>query len=67
MTIIYCDNFQIVYITRNPKDTAVSFYHFMKELSYFQYDADFETFLDLFLAGKGKISRGKKKYYFRIS
>ena len=44
---------QIVYIVRNPRDTVVSFYHFMKMVGYIGYDGNIEAFLDLFIAGNG--------------
>lgn len=44
---------KIVYIARNPKDTAVSYYHFMKMLGYFAYSGTLEDFVDLFVNDTG--------------
>ncbi|KAH9525688.1 Sulfotransferase 1C4 [Bulinus truncatus] len=44
---------KIVYLTRNPKDTAVSMYHHNRRLwEYYQYDGKFEDYLQLFVEGK---------------
>lgn len=40
---------KIVYIARNPKDTAVSYYHFIKLLGYCAYTGTLEKFLDMFV------------------
>ncbi|GAB6024011.1 hypothetical protein CHUAL_008737 [Chamberlinius hualienensis] len=39
---------KIIYITRNPKDTIVSWYHFMKMVGFCGYNGTFEKFVDLF-------------------
>ncbi|GAB6027952.1 hypothetical protein CHUAL_002179 [Chamberlinius hualienensis] len=43
---------KIVYITRNPKDTCVSMYHFYKALTDVQYSGTFEQFVDMFINGQ---------------
>jgi len=40
---------KIVYVARNPKDVAVSYYHFVKNIPLFGYEGDFEQFVDLFI------------------
>ncbi|GAB6032962.1 hypothetical protein CHUAL_012155 [Chamberlinius hualienensis] len=44
--------FKTIYIARNPKDVAVSCYHFYKMMSFMQFNGDFETFLTLFCENK---------------
>lgn len=43
---------KIVYVTREPKDAAISFYHHYFNL--YKYCGTKEEFLDLFLTGLGK-------------
>ena len=45
---------KMVYLLRNPKDVAVSFYHQIKSQTDFQYEGSFHGYLDLFCEGKGK-------------
>lgn len=47
---------QIIYVTRNPKDVMVSYYHFSKYISTLEEVPDFNDFMERFLAGKGRIS-----------
>ncbi|XP_076240816.1 sulfotransferase 2 [Calliopsis andreniformis] len=42
---------KIIYVARNPKDTCVSFYHYLKLLHGLK--GDFDEFADLFLQGNG--------------
>lgn len=45
---------KMFYLTRNPKDIAVSLYHHHKKLwDYYSYDGTFENYLHLFVEGKG--------------
>ncbi|XP_050397613.1 sulfotransferase 1B1 [Patella vulgata] len=42
---------KIVYIRRNPKDVAVSFYHHTRKLEHYHYDGKFKDYLPLFCDG----------------
>ncbi|KAM8883017.1 amine sulfotransferase-like [Synchiropus picturatus] len=42
---------KIIYVMRNPKDVAVSFYHFGKIISYLETPQNFDQFLEDFLQG----------------
>ncbi|EOB03404.1 Amine sulfotransferase, partial [Anas platyrhynchos] len=43
---------QIIYVTRNPKDVLVSYYHFSKFIITLEEVPDFNIFMERFLAGK---------------
>ncbi|KAM6460347.1 amine sulfotransferase-like isoform 1-T3 [Liasis olivaceus] len=43
---------KIIYVYRNPKDVLVSGYHFTKIAPILEKPKDFDTFLEMFLAGK---------------
>lgn len=47
---------QVIYVTRNPKDVLVSYYHFSKYMRVVEEVPDFNLFMERFLAGKGRIS-----------
>ena len=44
----------MLYVYRNPKDVAVSYFHFARVLSYVQYAGPFERFAKLFIRDKGE-------------
>ncbi|NXX88253.1 ST3A1 sulfotransferase, partial [Centropus bengalensis] len=43
---------RIIYVTRNPKDVLVSYYHFSKFIKSLEEISDFNVFMERFLAGK---------------
>ncbi|XP_063185809.1 amine sulfotransferase-like [Chroicocephalus ridibundus] len=43
---------RVIYVSRNPKDVMVSYYHFSKYMSAVEEVADFNLFMERFLAGK---------------
>ncbi|KAM5165191.1 amine sulfotransferase-like [Mantella aurantiaca] len=43
---------KIVYVSRNPKDVLLSFYHFYKLYTQLHITLEWETFLDLFISGR---------------
>jgi len=42
----------VLYIYRNPKDTVVSYYHFMRTLTYTSYSGNISEFVDSFINGQ---------------
>lgn len=46
---------KVVYVARNPKDVAVSYYHFHKANPVFSFPGDFDAYLKLFLDDLRKI------------
>lgn len=46
--------FQVIYIARNPRDVAVSYYHFHNMAKFLPEPGSFEEFLSNFLNGKGQ-------------
>ena len=42
-------------MVRIPKSVAVSYYHHMKKLSFYQYDGTFTGFLPTFMEGLGEL------------
>ncbi len=47
-------NIKNIIVTRNPKDTAVSLYHHAKGKPEFNFQGDFNAFLQIFLSGKAE-------------
>ncbi|NXV44209.1 ST3A1 sulfotransferase, partial [Uria aalge] len=43
---------RVIYVSRNPKDIMVSYYHFSKYVSALEEVPDFNLFMERFLAGK---------------
>lgn len=48
---------KIVYVARNPKDVAVSYYYLHKMHPFLRFDGDFESFVDYFINGLSKLIR----------
>lgn len=44
---------KIIYLQRNPKDTAVSYFHHQRNLGIYGTEGDFGDFLDLYIKGRG--------------
>lgn len=49
----HCVLSQVLYVSRNPKDVAVSFFHFHKLAAFLPDFGTFAEFLDQFLEGVG--------------
>ncbi|XP_054710875.1 amine sulfotransferase-like [Uloborus diversus] len=47
----WSDDAKYIYVTRNPKDACVSFYHHMKNISGIGVSESFDSFFDRFIAG----------------
>lgn len=45
---------QVIYVARNPKDVAVSFYHFHHLAKFLPDPSSFDAFLTQFLEGTGR-------------
>lgn len=48
----WSDKAKYIYVTRNPKDTCVSYYHHMKNIPGHGFNGTFDQFFELFLSGK---------------
>lgn len=48
------DNAKVIYVTRNPKDVVVSYYHFARMLTMFSFVGSFDEFLAKFLKDECK-------------
>uniref|UniRef100_A0A8C2TA88 Sulfotransferase n=2 Tax=Coturnix japonica TaxID=93934 RepID=A0A8C2TA88_COTJA len=46
---------RVIYVSRNPKDVLVSYYHFSKFIVILEKIPDFNILMERFLAGKGRI------------
>ena len=52
---IFSKKAKIVYVVRNPKDLAVSFYHFHKYVPELPQYESWDQFFDDFIVGKGNV------------
>ncbi|XP_071478960.1 sulfotransferase 1A1-like [Diadema antillarum] len=46
---------KVIYVARNPKDAAVSLYHFCQSLRYMPSYESWDEFFELFIAGRGPV------------
>lgn len=44
---------QLIYIARNPRDTAISYFYFMQLLTQCSFQGTLSSFIDMFLSDKG--------------
>ncbi|KAH3882250.1 hypothetical protein DPMN_006184 [Dreissena polymorpha] len=56
-------NHKCVFIARNPKDTAVSFYNHTKGIKGYEYNGKFENYLQMFM--RGEVDYGGYPEYLR--
>lgn len=47
----YSPDAKYVYVTRNPKDCCVSYFHHMKNIAGYHFDGSFDEFFELFISG----------------
>lgn len=47
------DTCKIIYMTRDPRDVAVSYYHLNRLMKFHDYVGDFKSFWDLFIEDAG--------------
>jgi len=45
----------VIYIVRNPKDVAVSYYHFLRMASFISYRGRMIDFVNKFIKGNGEL------------
>ncbi|XP_055936244.1 sulfotransferase 1C2-like [Argiope bruennichi] len=50
--IPWSDDAKYIYITRNPKDCCVSYYHHVKSTPHHGFAGDFNQFFEIFISGK---------------
>ncbi|GBM69850.1 Sulfotransferase 1C2 [Araneus ventricosus] len=50
--IPWSDKAKYIYITRNPKDCCVSYYHHVKDIPIHGFPGDFNQFFEVFMSGK---------------
>lgn len=50
---------KLLYLCRNPKDVAVSFYNHLRKDHDMQYNGSWGAYLDLFTEGRGKLLRSQ--------
>lgn len=53
--------FQMIYVSRNPRDACISFYHFCKLME--GYNGTFQQFAEMYLEGNGTITCSNLVYF----
>lgn len=53
---------KVIYVARNPKDVAASYFHFHKSLPIYHFTGDFESFLEYFMDGLSKKMNLKRNF-----
>lgn len=56
MLLIARSVLQVVYIARDPRDVAISFFHHNKLMRIIYQNADFKTYWNYFIKNEGKIA-----------
>lgn len=46
---------KVIYVVRDPRDVAVSYYHFLRKVRQFNDDCSIERFMDDFIRGRGQL------------
>lgn len=52
---------QVIYVARNAKDVAVSYYHFYRMSKLYPEPGTWESFLEKFMAGEGGADSGGRR------
>jgi hypothetical protein len=46
---------RVIYVVRDPRDVAVSYYHFLRKVRQFEDDCSIERFVEHFIRGRGRL------------
>jgi hypothetical protein len=46
---------RVIYVVRDPRDVAVSYYHFLRKVRQFEDDCSIERFVEDFIRGRGRL------------
>uniref|UniRef100_A0A667XVB5 Sulfotransferase n=1 Tax=Myripristis murdjan TaxID=586833 RepID=A0A667XVB5_9TELE len=55
---------KVIYVSRNPKDVVVSYYHFCKMAKFFPDPGSFQDFLNQFLDGRCELMKSWQNFFF---